>query len=66
MFRYRIGDTFTHVPLSTAQKLLEQSTSEIDSEVSQLEDEISTMKEQMDGLKAYLYARFGKGINLES
>lgn len=62
---YRIGDTFTHLPLPTAQKLLEESGTEVDSEVSRLEDEISSMKEQMDALKAHLYARFGRGINLE-
>ncbi|KAJ9662734.1 hypothetical protein H2198_001183 [Neophaeococcomyces mojaviensis] len=65
LVRYRIGDTFTHLPLPTAQKLLEESGTEVDSEVSRLEDEISSMKEQMDALKAHLYARFGRGINLE-
>lgn len=62
---YKIGDTFYSVPLPTAQKLLESSTTEIDEDVNKLEDQLSSMKEEMDGLKAHLYARFGRGINLE-
>lgn len=63
--QYKVGDTFYAVPLTTAQKLLETSSSEIDEEVTKLEDQLSTMKEEMDSLKAHLYARFGRGINLE-
>lgn len=63
--KYKIGDTFYSVPLATAQKLLETSTTEVDEEVTKLEDELSSMKEEMDSLKAHLYARFGRGINLE-
>jgi chaperonin cofactor prefoldin len=48
-----------HVPLSEAQDLLAEQTGEIESEVSALEEELST-------LKAHLYARFGRGINLEA
>ena len=63
--QYKVGDTFYAVPLATAQQLLESSSTEIDADVSKLEDELSSMKEEMDGLKAHLYARFGRGINLE-
>lgn len=63
--QYKVGDTFYAVPLSAAQKMLEGSTTETDEEVARLEDELSSMNESMDSLKAYLYARFGKGINLE-
>lgn len=63
--QYKVGDTFYAVPLATAQKLLESSCTEIDGDVSKLEDELSAMREEMDNLKAHLYARFGRGINLE-
>lgn len=63
--QYKIGDTFYALPLSTAQKLLETSTKEVDNEVSTFEEELSSLNEGMDGLKAHLYARFGRGINLE-
>lgn len=63
--QYKVGDTFYAVSLPQAQKMLETSTTEVDEEVSKIEDELSSMKEQMDGLKAHLYARFGRGINLE-
>ncbi|KIY02463.1 uncharacterized protein Z520_02602 [Fonsecaea multimorphosa CBS 102226] len=63
---YKIGDSFMHVPLPEAQELLATQTTEIESEVSTLEEELETIREQIRGLKAHLYARFGKGINLEA
>ncbi|KAI1621138.1 prefoldin subunit 4 [Exophiala viscosa] len=63
---YKIGDSFMHVPLSEAQELLASATTDLESEVSTLEEELSTIKEEIDGLKAHLYARFGRGINLEA
>lgn len=63
--QYKVGDTFYAVKLPIAQKLLETSTRETEEEVTRLEDELSSMKEGMDSLKAHLYARFGRGINLE-
>ena len=63
--QYKIGDTFYAVSLASAQSMLENSTTEVDEEVSKIEDDLSSMKEEMDGLKAHLYARFGRGINLE-
>ncbi|KIW31173.1 uncharacterized protein PV07_02842 [Cladophialophora immunda] len=63
---YKIGDSFMHVPLGEAQELLATQTTEIEGEVSTLEEELETIREQIRGLKAHLYARFGKGINLEA
>ncbi|OAP64426.1 hypothetical protein AYL99_00398 [Fonsecaea erecta] len=63
---YKIGDSFMHVPLAEAQELLATQTAEIDGEVATLEEELETIREQIRGLKAHLYARFGKGINLEA
>lgn len=63
--QYKIGDTFYALKLEVAQKLLEDSSKETDDDVTKIEDELSSMNESMDSLKAHLYARFGRGINLE-
>lgn len=63
--RYKIGDSFIHLPLEQAQTLLSTSTDEIDTEVSRLEDALGEIREELSGLKAALYARFGKAINLD-
>lgn len=63
---YKIGDSFMHVPLSEAQDLLASATTELETEVSTLEEELGTLREELTGLKAHLYARFGRGINLEA
>ncbi|PCG96184.1 Prefoldin [Penicillium occitanis (nom. inval.)] len=62
---YKIGDSFIHLPLEQAQSLLSTSTDEIDAEVSRLEDALGEIREELSGLKAALYARFGKAINLD-
>ncbi|KAL2395154.1 hypothetical protein ABEF93_000994 [Exophiala dermatitidis] len=63
---YKIGESFMHVPLTDAQELLAAAMAELDGEVSTLEDELSTIRDEIKTLKAHLYARFGKGINLEA
>ncbi|EXJ95087.1 hypothetical protein A1O1_00205 [Capronia coronata CBS 617.96] len=63
---YKIGESFMHVPLPEAQELLASAMTELDEEVSTVEDELSTIRDEIKTLKAHLYARFGKGINLEA
>jgi len=63
---YKVGDCFMHLPLTEAQDLLAEQTTEIEGEVSTLEEELEGIKEEISGLKAKLYARFGRGINLEA
>ena len=46
--------------------MLSQSTTQIDEEVSKLEDGLANIQEEMKELKVQLYARFGRGINLET
>lgn len=55
-----------NLPLSEAQDLLTSATRELEGEVSKLDHELSTLKEEISKLKAHLYARFGRGINLEA
>lgn len=66
MYRYKIGDSFMHLPLAEAQELLATATEELDGEVATLEGELGGVRDEIGGLKAHLYARFGKGINLEA
>ncbi|KAF7845836.1 hypothetical protein BT93_L0399 [Corymbia citriodora subsp. variegata] len=62
---YKVGDSYMLLKLPRAQKMLEKEVSAIDEEVEQIEVELGKVKEEMDGLKGFLYARFGRGINLE-
>ena len=64
--RYKIGDSFISLPLPEAQSMLESSTEKIDEDVSKLEERLSEISEELRGLKAALYARFGRSINLET
>jgi len=66
LIHYKIGDSFMNVPLSEAQELLSEQSSEIEGDVTTLEEELEGIKEQISTLKAHLYARFGRGINLEA
>ncbi|EYE98996.1 tubulin-binding prefolding complex subunit GIM3 [Aspergillus glaucus CBS 516.65] len=63
---YKIGDTFFQLPLSEAQQLLATSTEDVEGEVTKLEDSLGELREELQELKVALYARFGRGINLEA
>lgn len=65
-YRYKIGDTFFSLPLPEAQELLASSTERIEKEVEELEEQLGGIREEMNKLKGKLYARFGRGINLEA
>lgn len=64
--RYKIGDTFFTLPVPEVQELLSSSVEKIDDEVSTLESRIGELNEEMQDLKAELYGRFGRSINLEA
>ncbi|KAL1305545.1 hypothetical protein AAFC00_007154 [Neodothiora populina] len=63
---YKIGDSFFSLPLEEVQELLAGSVEKIDAEVNTIEEKLSTVQEEMQALKAALYGRFGKSINLEA
>lgn len=65
IYSYKVGDSFMSVPLSEAQEMLSIATKQIDDEVSRLEESLHELRDEMKGLKAQLYARFGKSINLD-
>ncbi|KAG8623956.1 hypothetical protein KVT40_008932 [Elsinoe batatas] len=63
---YRIGDSFVQLPLEKVQELLTKSVEDVDGEVETLEAKLDQVREEMTGLKAALYGRFGRSINLEA
>lgn len=46
--------------------MLSTATEEADKEIEGLEEQVGTVRDEMNKLKAELYARFGRGINLEA
>ena len=63
--RYKLGTTFLHLPLSTVQDLLAEQSTTVEKEGSVLEEKLAECREEMGKLKVQLYARFGRGINLD-
>ncbi|KAI5299099.1 hypothetical protein KEM55_002578, partial [Ascosphaera atra] len=62
---YQIGDSFFRLPLEEVQSLLGSSIEQVSEDISALENQISDVKDELERLKVQLYARFGKGINLD-
>ncbi|TKA67745.1 hypothetical protein B0A55_07782 [Friedmanniomyces simplex] len=63
---YRIGDSFFSLPVSEVQELLSSSVERINGNVDSLEEKLSGLRDEMQELKAALYGRFGRSINLEA
>ncbi|KAK4556770.1 hypothetical protein LTR86_006341 [Recurvomyces mirabilis] len=63
---YKIGDSFFSLPIVEVQDLLSSSVEKINDEVGSLEEKLSELREEMNDLKAALYGRFGRSINLEA
>jgi len=61
-----LGDVFLNLPLPEVQELLASNTSRIEEEVAGIDERLGTVREEKDKLKADLYARFGRSINLET
>ncbi|KAF2485762.1 Prefoldin subunit-domain-containing protein [Neohortaea acidophila] len=63
---YKIGDSFFSLPVPEVQELLSSSVEKIDEQVTALEEKMSGLNDEMSELKAALYGRFGRSINLET
>ncbi|PSK51974.1 hypothetical protein B9Z65_3241 [Elsinoe australis] len=63
---YKVGDSFMLLPLEKVQELLSQAVQDVETEITVLEEKLDQLREEMTGLKAALYGRFGKSINLEA
>jgi prefoldin subunit 4 len=65
IIRYKIGETFLHMPLSRAQQRLERDQQEIGSRLVSIVESAEYCETQMKELKVALYGKFGKAINLD-
>jgi len=63
--RYKIGESFLHIPHNRALKRLERDKTSLDSQMSSLSDRIEECEKEMQKLKTVLYAKFGSAINLD-
>ncbi|GAB7341683.1 hypothetical protein MBLNU457_g0028t1 [Dothideomycetes sp. NU457] len=63
---YKIGDSFMLLPLPDVQEQLSKSVDKINDEVTVLEEKLEAIRDEMSQLKAALYGRFGRSINLEA
>lgn len=64
-FRYKIGETFLHLPLPKALRRLERDQEEVSERFTRVAGEVEEIETKMKELKVLLYAKFGKAINLE-
>lgn len=63
--QYKIGEVFVFLSVEDATANIEKENESLDEKVSNLESEISEIDDKLLALKAHLYGRFGKNINLE-
>jgi len=63
--RYAFGECYYEVTKDQAEELLETKKEAIAGEIATIEEELSTVRSTLGDLKAALYSRFGKSINLE-
>jgi len=63
--RYKIGESFLHLPQPRAMKRLEKDQAAISAQLSELSATAEQCEKDMKELKITLYARFGRAINLD-
>ncbi|KAJ1920952.1 hypothetical protein H4219_001005 [Mycoemilia scoparia] len=62
---YRVGQGFMLLEVEDAQQRIEKQKEGIDNKVEELKTQIEETEKEMAKLKAALYNKFGKAINLE-
>ncbi|KAK4054306.1 hypothetical protein OIO90_003539 [Microbotryomycetes sp. JL221] len=62
---YKLDSSFLHLPAQEAIERLHTTLEQLKTQSEQLEQEKESSQNQMKQLKAILYAKFGKSINLE-
>ncbi|KAF8342279.1 Prefoldin subunit-domain-containing protein [Cantharellus anzutake] len=62
---YRVGEAFLHVPVGKAQKMMVADQECLAREINALQIRLDDCIQEMKSLKATLYAKFGKAINLD-
>ena len=63
--RYKIGESFLHIPLNRALKRVEKDKSSLESQIFDVSSRIGECEGEMQKLKTVLYAKFGSAINLD-
>lgn len=63
--RYKIGESFLHLPQPRAMRRLEKDQAVLSAQVLELSAGAEQCEKEMKELKVTLYARFGRAINLD-
>lgn len=63
--QYKIADSFIFVTVPKAVEMIEQENESLESKITAAQEEIDELDSQLSMLKAHLYGKFGKNINLE-
>ena len=63
--KFLIGDAFIEITIPECQELIEEKLSTFEKQLDDYQAKIDDANEQMAKLKAILYGKFGKSINLE-
>lgn len=63
--QYKLGDAFVFVVVATAVEKIEAENEALSAKIEVLSEKIDAIDEQLALLKAHLYDKFGKNINLE-
>jgi prefoldin subunit 4 len=63
--RFVVGGCFIHLENDDAEERLQSATDKTKEEIEQHEAELEELEGKMSKLKAVLYSKFGKSINLE-
>ncbi|KAL1451009.1 hypothetical protein WDU94_003308 [Cyamophila willieti] len=66
MFPFLMGEIFLYQNLEDTKKSLEDSRTQIKSEIGNIEQNMASLKNIMSDLKTHLYAKFGNHIKLEA
>lgn len=64
--KIKVGEVFIQVSNEDAEEFVKQRKQDTDTEHAKLKEQREGLLKQMDALKAVLYAKFGKQINLEN
>jgi prefoldin subunit 4 len=63
--RFVVGGCFIHLDNEEAEERLQSETDKTKAEIEERESELAQLVGKMGSLKAALYSKFGKAINLE-
>jgi prefoldin subunit 4 len=62
---FHVGDVYVDVDTDTCEQMLEVERKRVNKQLKSLESEHVLLSSKMKELKAQLYAKFGRNINLE-